>query len=575
MYSERINRLTLVFALIGLALVTGLFYRMILQGEDLASTPYIEQKVINKIYRAVDKAMITEENGGVVLDRQRLRKTYGAAFTRFLEARLSYLSFKDGKLEIEHSAFRVSNHRYRKGKMLADRGRILDREGRVLAETVTEENGSVRRNYPLGPAGFPLIGVAHSIYGLKGLEKTLDSWLMGEKKSGFLASIYRLISGRERTADVVLTIDTKVQQEIYRTLGEKTGAVVVLDVRNGEIIAAVSTPAFNPATPSGPLWEREEKRGYQGSFVDRTMQRRYPPGSTFKLVTAAAWADREEFDPKWGMKCSGRHKELGIRDHNKRGHGWVSLQTAVTNSCNVFFSDIGVQLGAQLLREANRFGFNSPWSPAGEKSVTLQSLAFAGYPRVNSGHEWRSGNFTSNPKLVAQGAIGQNVVMATPLQMALVMSAFGNKGVMMKPQLVKSAFYSDKNETSGLVNLWHGGKEEFRRSCRKDTAEILLEMMKKVMVNGTGYAIPKLYKEDGKYTLGSILPRGQETQLIGKTGTAETGGGMEDHSWFIGLAPAESPRYAVAALVEHGGLGAKVAGPIAAKAMEVVLNEEN
>ncbi|CAG37152.1 related to penicillin-binding protein (PbpA) [Desulfotalea psychrophila LSv54] len=497
---------------------------------------------------------------------------YGKRLTRFIGKRTRFFSYKNNKFKIDGDGFRVANHRITQGKNLEDRGRILDRNGLVLAESIQGMVGNITRKYPLGLATAPLLGVAHPIYGLKGLEKTLNSWLAGRQHSSAFSSFYRLASGRQKTTDIKLTIDGAVQQKIYQSMAHKTGAVVVLDINSGEMLAAVSTPAFDPSQPAGKYWEDEVKKGYRSGFVNRTLERRYPPGSTFKLVTAAAWADRTDFDIKWGMRCRGRHKTLGISDHNKRGHGWVSLQTAVSVSCNVFFSDIGVRLGPLLLKEANRFGFNRSWLPAGKKSTSLQSLAFAGYPAVNSGREWTALNFNNNPKLVAQGAIGQNVVLATPLQMALTIAAIGNDGVMMKPRLVRGAYFSDHDASVGLINQWPDTKGEVGRSCRKDTAKMLVEMMKKVMQTGTGYSIPKLYKYRGKYILSSILPKGETTQLLGKTGTAETGRGRADHSWFVGLAPADKPRYAVAVIVEHGGLGAKVAGPIAARAMRDVLN---
>jgi len=579
MYEKRIRVLALAFGCLGILLFSGICYRMILQGEEITSTPFIQQNELGRIHTLARQGVISRgDEGEVRIDYQALRTRFGNSFTGFVKKREKFLSYTDnGQLVINRDGLKVTNRRVIQASTLARRGTITDRKGRLLAQTLKNETGSLYRSYPYGASMLPVVGAIHPVFGARGLEKQLAPWLTGRKSAGGAASLYRFLSGREKNGDVHLTVDAEVQKAAYKALGDRTGAIVVLDVQTGAIVAAASTPSFDPGKADRTTWEKAASLGFQGPFTNRGLQRRYPPGSTFKIINATAVIDKKGFNPKSGLTCRGWLPEYGIHDSHHKKHGWVGLRNAFKLSCNVYFAEAGVRLGPELLQKAELFGFNRSWNliGRGEKPTTVQSLAFAGKKTIQGGGRWQPADFQHNPKLVAQGGIGQNVVVATPLQMALAGAAIANDGSLMQPFLVdRVTFAANRDKGEGLIDWWHNRPQEFSRVCRKKNAEKILNMMELVMDKGTGFRLPKLYRSKGKYKLFVMTRKGgrQKNLLAGKTGTAQTGRG--EHSWFVAVAPVDHPRYAVAAIVEYAGAGAKAAGRVAVKTMLAALNSE-
>ena len=577
MYEKRIQRLALAFGCLGLLLFVGVCYRMVVQREHLAATPFIQQSELERIHTLARENIITrDKQGRVRVDYQALRDRHGARFTDFVKKREKFLSFNaKGELEIQRDAVKVTNRRTIRASTLAGRGRILDRRGRVLAESRQGKNGKWQRVYPYGAAALPVVGAVHRLYGERGLEHELSGWLTGKEQTSGTAGLYRLFSGRKKQGEARLTIDAEVQKAAYKALGKQTGAIVVVDVRTGAIIAAASTPSLDPNRATDADWQRAAELKYRAPFINRGLQRRYPPGSTFKIVTATAVIDKKGFRRSSGLTCRGIHPKYGIRDYHNKRHGWVGLDNAFKLSCNVYFGEAAVRLGPELLQKAELFGFNHAWNLIGRKGAapTARSLAFAGYKKVRSGGRWQAADFRHNPKLVARGGIGQTVVSATPLQMALAGAAIANRGVLMEPFIVdRVTFAADKGGSEGIIDWWHNSPKQFAQVCRKKSAREILKMMQLVMHKGTGFALPKLNRVKGGYKLFAVARKGQKNLLAGKTGTAETGRG--DHSWFVAVAPVDHPRYAVAAIVEYGGLGAKAAGKAAVRTMLAALNAD-
>ena len=441
MYSKRISTLAIAFGCLGLLLFAGICYRMVIQGDKLSNTPFTQQTELDRIKTLAEQGIISrDEQGKVRVDYQALEQRYGKRFTGFVKKRQQFLAYSDkGELQIRPEAVTVGNPHKTGTAGLARRGRILDTRGRVLAESRERKTGHWYRAYPYGRAALPLVGSVHPIFGERGLEKQLSGWLTGREKTGAATGMYRLLSGREKQGDVYLTIDAEVQKAAFAALGSRTGAIVVLDVRTGAIVAAASTPSFDPATAARADWEAAAAKGYQGPFINRGLQRRYPPGSTFKIITATAVIDKKGFNAKKArFLCKGTHPKYHIHDYHNKKHGWVDLKAAFKLSCNVFFGEAGVRLGPELLRKAEQFGFNHPWNLIGRGTghQAAKSLAFAGISSVQGGGVWQPADFVHNPRLVAQGGIGQNVISATPLQMALAGAAIANKGVLMRPYLV-------------------------------------------------------------------------------------------------------------------------------------------
>ena len=581
MYKKRITNLSIVFACLGLLLFCGICLRMIIQRETISEKTFVQQSELEKIRTIADQGLISrDEQGEIHIDYPAIEQEHGRKIASFIRKREQYLSWPaKGKLVIDLNAVKVTSRQSVSKGALARRGRILDRRGRTLAETVRRENGQWRRLYPYGAAALPVIGAVHPLFGERNLEKQLAPWLIGKKSSGGVAALYRFLSGRDKIGDVHLTLDGEVQKAAYQSLGDQTGAIVVVDVRTGAIIAAASTPSFDPGTGNDADWKEAARQGYRSPFVNRGLKRRYPPGSTFKIITATAVIDKKGFNPKKAvLRCRGVHPKYGIHDYGNKRHGWVNLRDAFKLSCNVYFGEAGVRLGPDLLQKAELFGFNHAWKlfAPGKKPETVPSLAFAGKKSVQGGGRWQPADFKHNPKLVAQGGIGQNVITATPLQMALAGAAIANRGSLMQPFLVNRITFASGNKDGeeGLVDWYHTRPQEYARVCRKKSADAILDMMKLVMYRGTGYRLPKLYRVHGKYKLFAVARKNEKNLLAGKTGTAETGTSRGDHSWFVAVAPVDNPRYAVAALVEYGGLGAKKAGRAAVKTMLAALNSE-
>ena len=579
MYKKRIQTLSLAFCCFGIFLFVGICYRMIIQSDHLSNTPFIQQTQLKRMQTLADDGIITKDTvGKVKVDYQALKKQHGSSFTEFVKKREKYLSFnKNDELVINPDSVKVTNRRKIQSVTLAKRGRILDRKGRVLAETLQKEGGTWYRSYPYGASALPVVGAVHPLFGQRGLEKQLSSWLNGKTSANGVTNLYRFLSGREKNGDVHLTLDAEVQKAAYQALGDKTGAIVVIDVHTGAIIAAASAPSLDPATAKRADWENAAKLKYKAPFINRGLQRRYPPGSTFKIITATAVIDKKGFNHKSGITCKGKHPQYGIRDYGYKKHGWVGLRDAFKLSCNVYFGEAAVRLGPELLHKAELFGFNRSWNLVGQEDnpLTAKSLAFAGKESVQGGGRWQPADFKHNPKLVAQGGIGQNVITATPLQMAMAGAAIANRGSLMRPFLVDRVTFAAKDGAGeGLIDWWHNRPQEFSRVCSSKNGDAILEMMELVMFRGTGFTLPKLYRDKGKYKLFVYPRKNKKNLLAGKTGTAETGTGRGDHSWFVAVAPVDKPRYAVAAIVEYGGLGAKAAGRAAVKTMLAALNSD-
>jgi penicillin-binding protein A len=571
-YRNRIIRLKIFFFCLMALVFAGILIKMTVQNQEISRTVFVDQKKIAFFRSLAEDGLITPgENRSVVIHENRLKERFENPYTvAYVMKRQPYLSFRDGRLAVEPAAVTVADRRQLRQAVDTGRGDILDRHSSVLASTVQLENGDVVRQYPLGDAGFSLLGVAHAVYGKKGLEQILDPYLEGQVSQGVFRRVLQFFLGQKTDCDVVLTLDADLQKQAYQAIQGKTGAVVVVEAASGDILAAAGSPSFDPATAPGIRWDAAEKKGTAGPFVNRAFQKRYPPGSTFKLVVAAAWMEKPGADLTWGLECRGIHPKYGIREYQGKRHGWMGLKNAVIQSCNVFFAEAAVRLGPQLLHQAQKFGFNHPpvlWEgPDGRKFSALASWAFLGYPGVRNGQEWQPLDFKHNPRLVAQAGIGQNLIETTPLQMAMVGAAIGNNGVMKKPLLVKQIWHGRHAKTFSSK----GGK----RVMSAQNAARLLDMMAGVTDKGTGHGLKKIVYRDGAYIEVAFLKEPEKNVLAGKTGTAETGTGLEDHSWFVAVAPVDNPRYAVAVIIENGGKGAQSAGPVAVTVMTEALNRQ-
>ena len=443
----------------------------------------------------------------------------------------------DGKTDIMQSSY---NRRLQKNEDKIQRGSIFDRNGNCLAKTETVD-GVKTRVYPHGALYAHVIGYDSQTYGKTLLEARYNDQLLGVDSLEIVDELGSMISGKQRVGyNIYLTIDNALQEKARDLLGEKRGAVVAINPKTGEILALVSTPDFDPnpdvMQQKWPALTEDENN----PLLPRAVMGLYPPGSTFKVLTAAAAIENGlsglTVDDKGQTVIDG----MVVRNHSGKAYGQLDMMKAFTVSSNVYFSQLAENIGAQsLVDQAKKAGFGS-------------KLAFD-IPVSAS----RIGNTSMSKTELAATGFGQGKVLATPLQMAMVSAGVANYGKIMKPYLV-----GDISDAQGKVVRQYTPQRLYTFMDVK-TAGKLTEMMKNVVKSGTG-----------------TRARISGYTVAGKTGTAQNEksamGEGYDHSWFIGFAPAENPRIAVAVILEYDGQGGgKAAAPIAGKVMSDWLRSQD
>jgi penicillin-binding protein 2 len=339
--------------------------------------------------------------------------------------------------------------------------------------------------------------------------------------------------------DLNLTLDYSLQQFAESLMVDQKGAMVALDTRNGGVIVFVSKPDYDPRLLSGKIspqiWSDLLNDPSQPLF-SRIIQGAYPPGSTYKVVAALAALEEEIITPKWTAFCPGYYK-LGrktIHCWNAGGHGKLDLISAIKNSCNVYFYQLGLKIGLDVWAKYSKllyFGQPTGIDLPNENSGLVPSVEY--FNRQYGLNGWTKG-------VLANLAIGQGELLTTPLQMAQLAMILATRGVLHIPHL-----------TDYLVDKQTGQKilfpvqSKYTHGISKKTYNIIRKAMREVVDGGTGWLA-------GVYGI----------EVAGKTGTAQNPHG-EDHAWFIGFAPYENPVVAIAVIVENGGGGGAVAAPLA------------
>jgi len=418
------------------------------------------------------------------------------------------------------------------------RGTIYDRDMKALTKSEKTSDSTQKRTYTYGPLFAHVLGYVDIKYGITGLERKYDSELI---YSSIKDDIINFIKYRGEIPDKVgnsiqTTLDYNVQKKAYDLLGSSKGAVVVLNPQTGEILAMVSKPSFDPNSLDEDWSDINSNKNMP--LINRATAGLYPPGSTFKVVTAASAIENITGIMDRTFEDNGKitfNDNESLSNYNGEVLGTLTFEQAFVHSSNVVFGTLGMELGnGKLKKTAEAFNFNAD-TPA--DGVTIENSQFPSYNLFEKGN-------------LAQSAIGQAEVLATPMEMALVASTVANNGVMMRPYIVSSVL-SSSGETLKTIK-----PQQIRQVIPPGTASTLKDFMRAVVTDGTGTnaAIPGI-------------------EVCGKTGTADNQEGAEPHSWFIGFAPYDNPTVAVAVIVENGGTGGSNAAKIAAQVMQAALSK--
>ncbi len=405
------------------------------------------------------------------------------------------------------------------------RGEILSNDGRILAQTLVGEDGEERRVYPYGPLFCHAVG--WSTRGKTGVEDLANFYLLSSHDNLAEKVLRELMDEKDPGDDVVTTLDVELQQTAYDALGDRKGAVVVMEVDTGKILAMVSKPEFD-TNQINTLWDSLVSGDIgEGLLLNRAAQGVYPPGSTFKtLVLLEYMRENPEDYQNFHFDCNGiyQYAEYTIRCYHSTAHGSQNLEQAFANSCNGAFASMGLNLNhgrMKNLAEDMLFNQELPLSVPYSKST---------FALGDGASDWE----------VLQTSIGQGGTQITPVHNLMLTAAIANGGNLMKPYFID--YVVNANGEMGQKFL----PESWGSLMSAKEAGTLAGMMELVVTEGTGLAL-----------------RTEAYRAAGKTGSAEFETGRESHAWFTGFAPVENPQIAISVVMEEGGSGGREAAPIA------------
>lgn len=405
------------------------------------------------------------------------------------------------------------------------RGTIYAAGGQILAETQTDEEGEEIRVYPYENLFAHAVGYASN--GKFGIESLANYYLINSN-ARLADKVASDVSGSKYPGDsVITTLDVGLQEIAFQSLGIYKGAIIVSEPATGKILAMVSKPDFDP-NEIDRIWDDLIKDEDSTVLLNRVTQGLYPPGSTFKIVTALEYI-RENPDSygQYTYQCNGRFSSGSntINCYHGSVHGYEDFTKSFAKSCNASFANIGMQLDRDKFNDTiNGLLFNQelPVAFAYNKS------------RLEVGER------TSDADIM-QAAIGQGTTQITPLHLNMITCAIANGGMLMKPYLVDQV----QNNEGNMIKQFH--PDTYRKLLSEEEAAVLTGLMQEVVETGTGTKLSGL-----PYT------------AAGKTGSAEYSNvKTESHAWFTGFAPVQDPEVCVTIIIEGAGSGGDYAVPIA------------
>lgn len=406
------------------------------------------------------------------------------------------------------------------------RGEIESADGKVLAETVVDENGNEKRNYPYKNVFAHVVGYYQN--GGSGLEAYNNVRLL--RSNIFFGSqfVNDLNDVKNPGDTIVSTLNYKLQKTAYDAMGDYDGAVVVMETKTGKILSLVSKPDFNPEKIDD-MWDSlTDKDSKETLLLNRATQGLYPPGSTFKILTVLEYMRENKDYNSYNYKCTGKYEngEDVINCFHSTVHGEENLQQSFAHSCNASFVNIGLHLDRKKLKSlCDDFLINQ------DISIGVASKA----------SKYIADEKTSNYKMM-QTVIGQGDTVVTPLQMAMIVDAIANKGKMMHPYLVDHI----ESETGNVIQSFHS--KVLAEPLSEEESKKMTSLMESVVDEGTATKL-----NNSKYN------------VAGKTGSAEFGNEKgHSHAWFAGFTT-EEDSIVVCVILEDAGSGGATAAPVAKK----------
>lgn len=405
------------------------------------------------------------------------------------------------------------------------RGKIYGGGGEILAQTITDENGNEERSYPYGNLFAHTVG--YSTHGRAGVE-ALGNYYLIHSNAPLSEKVSNDVEGIKYPGDdVYTTLDVNLQEVANHAMGIYRGAIIVSEPSTGKILAMVSKPDYDP-NQIEELWDGLVKDTESGILLNRATQGLYPPGSTFKILTALEYMkENPDTYRNYQFQCGGSFTSGTdrINCYHGQSHGSVNFSSSFAKSCNASFANIGLQLDKSKFAD------------------TLEELLFneelpLGIIHNNSHVEV---NKDSTDGDMMQVSIGQGTTGMTPMHLNMITNAIANEGTLMKPYIV------DRVENSTGTVIKQFSPSSYKKLISQQEAESLKELMRGVVEEGTARKLKGL-----SYT------------AAGKTGSAEYNSIKEDsHAWFTGFAPADNPQISVTIIIEGAGSGGDFAVPIA------------
>ena len=459
-------------------------------------------------------------------NREILFVTY--TFVCIFLAMMSYICF----YVYTHEEVMINNS-YNAGQQMLvlqnRRGSIYSKDGDVLAKTVVQDDGSEVREYPYGEVFSHVVG--YSTKGKTGVEALANYYLI-QSNAPLNEKMNNNIANQKNPGDsVYTTLETSMQEAAYNALGVYDGAIIATNPKTGEVLAMVSKPGFDP-NEIASVWEDLIEDDESSVLLNRATQGLYPPGSTFKIVTALEYLkENPDTYQNYHFTCNGSITIDGskIKCYHGVNHGYVDLKKSFAKSCNSSFANISTKIDwnafdktlDQLL-----FGQKLPFDM--ESSVSM----------INADPD-------SSAENKIQTSIGQGETLVTPLHMNMITCAIANEGVLKCPYVM------DRVENNNGAIMKKFSSNSSKRLMDSDTSQILTELMTEVVENGTATKLS-----------------GQLYTAAGKTGSAEYNSESDSHAWFTGFAPAEDPQVCVTVIIEGAGSGGDHAVPIARRVFD-------